>query len=294
MEMFQSGSVDMYTAIKLPPKAQPVQEFTSTDIEIVAPSPQEPDKSTVVPSGDPTQLEIGSVAIAEDLRKKLDAAMRGEMDFSFIGAPVNSVQQAKANPTAALQAQGIQNPTQHNIEVFQEALNSGQTVEQAAERVRNDPLVFDLNGDGDTNATVDQHGIEVDGATSTKWAEKGDGVLAFKGGPLDTVDSKGVKHKDAYETLKAEAEYLGIDTSKGYLDSADLKKLEDNGLTMMVSNGDGTNQSMKPSELGITQMSIGGKAVNKEDSAGNLITTEGSFVRNGQTGLVNDMWLNGI
>lgn len=289
MEMMQSQSVDIYVALKLPPKPQPVEQFTSGDIEAVVPPVTEPDQSAILPTGQSSQLDFGGVAIAADLRKKLEAAMRGEMDFSLV-AP----QDPKAGAKAALQAQGIENPTEHNLEVYQSAIEQGKTPEQAADQVRNDPLVFDLNGDGDTDATVDQHGIEVDGATATKWAEKGDGVLAFKGGPLDTVDSKGVKHKDAYETLKAEASYLGIDTSKGHLDAADLQKLEANGLTMMVSKGDGTNQSVKPSELGITQMSLGGKAVNKSDAAGNLITTEGSFVRNGRTQLVNDMWLNSI
>ncbi|MBO9541707.1 hypothetical protein J7643_14050 [bacterium] len=154
-----------------------------------------------------------------------------------------------------------------------------------------DPLVFDLNEDGDTDATVDQRGINVDGSTATKWAEKGDGVLAMGDTPIATTDSKGVKHKDAYETLKAEAQYAGIDISKGYLDASDIKTLESKGLTMLVSNGDGTNQHMKPSELGITKMSLGGKAVDKKDAAGNSITTEGSFERNGKSGLVNDMWL---
>lgn len=289
MEMIQSQSVDIYVALKLPPKPQPVEQFTSGDIEAVVPPVTEPDQSAILPTGQSSQLDFGGVAIAADLRKKLEAAMRGEMDFSLV-AP----QDPKAGAKAALQAQGIENPTEHNLEVYQSAIEQGKTPEQAADQVRNDPLVFDLNGDGDTNATVDQHGIEVDGATATKWAEKGDGVLAFKGGPLDTVDSKGVKHKDAYETLKAEASYLGIDTGKGHLDAADLQKLEANGLTMMVSKGDGTNHSVKPSELGITQMSLGGKAVNKTDTAGNLITTEGSFVRNGETQLVNDMWLNSI
>ncbi|MNY19499.1 hypothetical protein D3C86_1529360 [compost metagenome] len=157
-----------------------------------------------------------------------------------------------------------------------------------------DPLVFDLNADGDTDATVDQRGIEVDGMHATKWAEKGDGVLSMNGAPIDTVDSKGVKHKDAYETLKAEAQYAGIDTSKGYLDAADFKVLESKGLTMLVSNGDGTNQSVAPSALGITKMSLGGKAVDKTDTAGNRITAEGSFERNGQTQRVNDMWFNKI
>lgn len=289
MDMMQAQGIDPYVAIKLPPKPQPVEQFTSGDIETVVPPVTEPDKNTVIPQGETSQLDFGGVAIAADLRKKLEAAMRGEMDFSLV-QPTDP----KASAKSALKAQGIENPTEHNIEVYQSALGQGKTPEQAANVVRNDPLVFDLNGDGDTNATVDQHGIEVDGATSTKWAEKGDGVLAFKGGPLDTVDSKGVKHKDAYETLKAEAQYLGIDTGKGHLDAADLQKLEANGLTMMVSNGDGTNQSVKPSELGITQMSLGGKAVEKTDTAGNLITTEGSFVRNGQTQLVNDMWLNSV
>jgi hypothetical protein len=157
-----------------------------------------------------------------------------------------------------------------------------------------DPLVFDLNGDGDTDATVDQRGLEVDGSHATKWAEKGDGVLAMNGNPVDTVDSKGIKHKDAYETLKAEAQYAGIDVSKGYLDASDFKALESKGLTMLVSNGDGTNQSVAPSALGITKMSLGGKAVDKTDAAGNRITTEGSFERNGQTQRVNDMWLRSI
>ncbi|MNY41579.1 hypothetical protein D3C86_1764080 [compost metagenome] len=129
---------------------------------------------------------------------------------------------------------------------------------------------------------------------ATKWAEKGDGVLAMGNSPIDTVDSKGVKHKDAFETLKAEAEYAGIDTSKGYLDAADIKTLETKGMTMMVSNGDGTNQMVKPSELGISKLPLGGKAVDKTDTAGNSITSEASFVRNGQEQRVNDMWFNQI
>ncbi|MNX99013.1 hypothetical protein D3C86_1314430 [compost metagenome] len=119
-------------------------------------------------------------------------------------------------------------------------------------------------------------------------------MLSMNGAPIDTVDSRGMKHADAYETLKAEARYAGIDTSKGYLDTNDFKVLEAKGLTMLVSNGDGTNQSIPPSELGITKMSLGGKAVDKKDAAGNRITAEGSFERNGQTQLVNDMWFNQI
>ncbi|MNL29744.1 hypothetical protein D3C87_1514380 [compost metagenome] len=141
---------------------------------------------------------------------------------------------------------------------------------------------------------MDQRGINVDGSTATKWAEKGDGVLAIGDTPVATTDSKGVKHKDAFETLKAEAQYAGIDVSKGYLDAADFKVLESKGLTMLVSNGDGTNQSVAPSALGITKMSLGGKAVDKTDTAGNRITAEGSFERNGQTQRVNDMWFNKI
>jgi len=307
MDMIQAQSIDAYVALKLPPKPEPVQEFKSNDIETVAAPAKEPDQNALPPKGDASQFDIASVGIAQDLRKKLEASMRGEMDFSMIGAPkggkpanvsdeaYKAVLAAGGDPSGLTEGDWKRlNENPGIAEAWKNENGPEWSSAQLADQRAHDPLVFDLNGDGDTDATVNQHGINVDGATDTKWAEKGDGVLAFGDKPIGTVDSSGGKHQDAYGTLKAEAEKLGIDTSKGYLNTDDLKKLEANGLTMMVSNGDGTNQSMKPTELGITQMSLGGKAVDKTDVAGNAITTEGSFVRNGQTQLVNDMWLNDL
>jgi hypothetical protein len=158
-----------------------------------------------------------------------------------------------------------------------------------------DPLVFDLNDDGKTDATATQHGINVDGLTDTKWAAKGDGVLVF-GNEVVGTDNK--KYQDAYATLEAHAKAAGIDTSKGYLDAADIKKLEASSdqLGMLVSNGDGTNKRMSLSELGITRLDLGHNVqqVNNVDAAGNRISAEGSFVRNGQVERVSDLWLRQV
>jgi hypothetical protein len=230
--------------------------------------------------GDPEVIE---------LLKKMGKLMAGEAidpaDF------LKKLGSSKEMLKAALEAKLGRPVDDHNIQVAEAELARGGSLDSAAKAVQKDPLVFDLNHDGDTNATVDQHGINVDGSTSTKWAEKGDGVLAFGDKPLDT---DGGKYKDAMEMLTAKAQEAGIDTSKGFLDQADLKVLESKGLTMMVSNGDGTNQSVPPTQLGISQISLQGKAVNKTDSVGNTISLESSFVQNGQTHAMNDMWLNEI
>ncbi|MEB3188191.1 MAG: hypothetical protein VKP72_12220 [bacterium] len=230
--------------------------------------------------GDPEVIE---------LLKKMGKLMAGEAidpaDF------LKKLGSSRDTLKAALEAKLGRPVNDHNLKVAEANLKSGGNLESAAKAVQSDPLVFDLNHDGDTNATVDQHGINVDGSTSTKWAEKGDGVLAFGDKPLDT---NGGQYKDAMEMLTAKAQEAGIDTSKGFLDQADLKVLESKGLTMMVSNGDGTNQSVPPTQLGISQISLKGKAVDKTDVAGNTISLESSFVQNGQTHAMNDMWLNNI
>jgi hypothetical protein len=256
------------------PTEAPTQEMTYTQWDPTALS------QTVLAKLDPELLD--------QIYRKRAAALKGELDTSPIRIKT---------PTELMKGLGYPNATPTQAAEFVELVKQGAEPSSAAAqatRPKGDPLVFDLNGDGDTDATVDQHGIEVDGMHDTKWAEKGDGVLAMGDSPVDTVDSKGVKHKDAFETLKAEAEYAGIDTSKGYLDVDDLKKLEEKGLTMLVSNGDGTNQSLKPTDLGISKIPLGGKAVDKTDAAGNSITAEASFVRNGQEQRVNDMWFNQV
>lgn len=231
--------------------------------------------------GDPEVIE---------LLKKMGKLMAGEAidpaDF------LKKLGSSRDTLKAALEAKLGRPVNDHNIKVAEAELAKGGSLDSAAKAVQKDPLVFDLNHDGDTNCTVDQHGINVDGSTSTKWAEKGDGVLAFGDTPIGTDNGK---YADALETLSAKAAEAGIDTSKGYLDQADLKLLESKGLTMMVSNGDGTNQSVPPTELGISQISLKGKTpANTKDVEGNTISTQSSFVQNGKEQLMNDMWLNEI
>jgi hypothetical protein len=151
-----------------------------------------------------------------------------------------------------------------------------------------DPLVFDLNHDGHTDATDSQQGIDVDGATSTRWAAKGDGVLAFGDKPIGT---DGGRHADAYATLRARAEAAGIDTAKGYLDAQDLHRLEVQGLTMLVSDGGGANHAIAPTALGITRIDLAGTATARRDAAGNRVSAEGGFTQAGQAHVVDDVWL---
>lgn len=258
MELFKAGSIDPVTALKPVPAPSPIAPAIGEPI-----APMNNDSATVG-GGAVSAMSLYHMQVAEDINRKLKKAINGEtdLDMCFVTPP--------APPAPAAPAQS----------------SSGGGGDGGG-----DPLVFDLNSDGDTNATVDQRGIDVDGLKATKWAEKGDGVLAMGDEPLDT---EGGKYKDAYENLRDKAAQAGIDTSKGYLDKADLQKLEAKGLTMLVSNGDGTNQALKPTELGISQMSLGGKAVNLKDSAGNRITEQGSFVRDGKSELVNDMWFKEI
>ncbi|MDB5098044.1 MAG: hypothetical protein JWM80_2465 [Cyanobacteria bacterium RYN_339] len=151
-----------------------------------------------------------------------------------------------------------------------------------------DPLVFDLNHDGHTDATASQHGIDVDGATDTRWAARGDGVLAFGDKPIGT---DGGRFQDAYATLRAKAEAAGIDTAKGYLDAQDLHRLEAEGLTMLVSQGDGSNRSARPTAIGITRIDLSGHATQRRDAAGNRVSAEGAFTQAGQVHEVDDVWL---
>ena len=228
-----------------------------------------------------------------EMLKKLGKLAAGEqIDPADLVKRMTESKEMLRNALAAKLGKDPSQITDHNLDVAQKNLDSGGTLDSAASAVQKDPLVFDLNHDGDTNCTVDQHGINVDGSTSTKWAEKGDGVLAFGDTPIGT---EGGKYGDALETLAAKAQEAGIDTSKGFLDQADLKVLESKGLTMMVSNGDGTNKMMAPTELGISQISLKGKTpANSKDVEGNTISTQSSFVQNGQQQLMNDMWLNEI
>jgi hypothetical protein len=229
--------------------------------------------------------------LVEEIKKLGKLAAGEKVDpIDWTKKPANS-KEILRNQIAAEMGVSPSQISDHNLDVAQNTLDKGGDLKSAAAAVQSDPLVFDLNHDGDTNATVDQHGINVDGATSTKWAEKGDGVLAFGDTPIGT---EGGQYKDAMATLTAKAQEAGIDTSKGFLDKADLQLLESKGLKMMVSNGDGSNQSVPPTELGISQISLTGKAVNKTDIEGNSITTESSFVQNGQSHAMNDMWLNNI
>lgn len=269
MEAFIARSIDIVASQRPTPKPT-IQDVTAPPIEPIGPAvvPMNQDSATVG-SGDLSAMTLHQVQVAEEINRKLKKAINGETDLemSFLPTPA---------PPAPAPSQG---PADSGGGGGDGGGGGG------------DPLVFDLNSDGDTNATANQRGIDVDGLKATKWAEKGDGVLAMGDEPLDT---EGGKYKDAYENLRDKAAMAGIDTSKGYLDKADLQKLEAQGLTMMVSNGDGTNQSMKPTELGISQMSLGGKAVDLKDSVGNRITEQGSFVRDGKSELVNDMWFKEI
>lgn len=271
--------------------------------EPIAPMNQD---SASVGGGQASTMSLGNWQIQADITRKLAKAARGEVDFELClpQAPSKPSTPAPGQPAGGSgwmpsMSGNANGETGTNYTTPGESVpgNSGwdpsqnQISDGGAGDGAGDPLVFDLNADGDTDATVDQHGIDVDGLKHTKWAEKGDGVLAMGDEPLDT---EGGKYKDAFENLRDKAAQAGIDVSKGYLDKADLQKLEEQGLTMMVSNGDGTNTPMKPTDLGITQMSLGGKKVDLKDSAGNRITEQGSFVRNGQTNVVNDMWFNQI
>jgi len=278
--------MDAYIASSIDPVIIPKRPLPPSDANI-KPASADPIGGAIAPmnldsatigSGTVSTMSLQHMQLAEEINRKLAKAARGEtdLDMCFLNTAPPPARTAPSARSAPSQAQA---PARRELGGGDHSRGGG------------DPLVFDLNSDGDTNATVDQHGIDVDGLKASKWAEKGDGVLAFGDEPLDT---EGGKYKDAYENLRDKAAQAGIDTSKGYLDKADLEKLEAQGLTMMVSNGDGTNQAMKPTELGISQMSLGGKAVDLKDTAGNRITEQGSFVRGGKTELVNDMWFKEI
>jgi hypothetical protein len=288
MESYVAKVVN-FDVVKPQPPQPEVKAITAGTLTVDPPKPVILDGASVKGKGDSSKLLLGPDDVVAQVYEKLRKAMQGEMDLG----PIKSDPKAqKEFIKKVLQSKGISNPSEHNVEVFQNAIQQGQSVDQATDAVRHDPIVFDLKGLGKIDATATQHGINVDGAKDTKWAPKGDGVLAFGNEPIGT---DGGKNADAYATLKAKAQEAGIDTSKGYLDANDIKTLEaKDNLTMLVSNGDGTNQQVKPSELGITKMSLGGQAVNETDSAGNAVTTKGSFEMNGKTGLAEDMWLNSV
>lgn len=308
MDVFSAQSITAFVPVPAPPPPRSIEQFQAADMQIATLPPGGADRNTVGTAGEasamqleappltppppadplppaPKPLSIEDPATREQFIREMAALGQGE----DVSEP--QVMEVASKYNFSLDS------SEADYAKFARYLARGESLEEAmrAKYARaSDPLVFDLNRDGDTDATVDQRGLEVDGSTATKWAERGDGVLALGGNAIDTVDSQGFKHHDAYETLKAEASYLGIIISKGYLDADDLRLLEANGLRMLVSNGDGTNDSVPPTELGITRMSLGGKAVDKTDAVGNRITTEGSFVRNGESLLVHDMWLNNL
>jgi hypothetical protein len=288
MDAYIAQTLTSYVTKPAPPPTE-LKAITAGTITSDPPKPVILDDKSIKSDGDPSKYTLDGTGqmIRDEINKKLAAAARGErVDLSFLtttataGAKPQAFDYIKKTGNASLDA--------HHEQVFNQAISQGKTVEQAINDVSHDPIVFHLTGKGEASATGTQHGIDVDGAKDTKWAAKGDGVLAFGDKPIGT---DGGKNADAYATLTAKAKEAGIDTSKGYLDASDIKTLESKGLTMMVSKGDGTNQIVKPSDLGITQMSLGGQSVHDTDSAGNTITTRGSFVRNGETGEADDMWL---
>jgi len=255
------------------------------------------DRATTGGTGTPMPTDLFSLAslsyqneLLERQRRIMQKALSGDTNFD-LDLQTFHVSDPREAARAVLKSQGIDNPTEHNLDVAVAQMKSGASAEQVASAVRSDPIVFDLNDNGNTDATETQDGIEVDGSTHTAWAQKGDGVLSFGDHPIDTMASDGSLHANAYETLAHEAKLAGIDTSKGYLDEADIKVLESKGMTMMVSKGEGQNDIVKPSELGITKMSLGGVKVDRADGTGkSIIDTQGTFERNGTTHIANDMW----
>lgn len=169
------------------------------------------------------------------------------------------------------------------------------------------PLVFDLNGNGNTNTESSTRMFDIDGdgkLDKVNNYQSGDGELAFdadgdgivgeNGTEVFGEHTNGKNYQNGFEALKDMArKTLGNKAiADGKLDANEIKALENKMRLSMKVNG----QTKTLTELGITSINLNyGEGTRKLDPNGNFQGETSAFTRvvNGksQNGLITDVYL---
>lgn len=172
----------------------------------------------------------------------------------------------------------------------------------AGEQPAEDPIVLDLNGNGQIDLTSAEDGVSFDmngngKPQQTAWVSEGDALLAIDQNGNGQIDNGKELFGDQHGAAHGFAELSTYDSNQdGKIDRQDA--VFDQLRAWVDRNRDGISQYgelRSLSQVGIKEISLGYRDVNQRASGNNKITQTASFLRNnGTRGLVADALLNQI
>jgi len=178
---------------------------------------------------------------------------------------------------------------------------SGQFAATAEEAAQSDPLVLDLNGDGQLNLTSAAAGARFDilgkgSPVQTAFVTGGDAFLALDRNGNGTIDSGLELFGDQYGAANGFEELRKFDgNGDSVIDSRDQIF---SSLRLWQDNGSGTTEPgelLSLADAGVTAILLNYKDVNKIAAGGNRVAQVAAYQRtDGRYGLAGDVLLNYI
>lgn len=229
-------------------------------------------------------LSLFSGANTRDNQATLESLVNRMFDRFFRGG--SGVQSASVNFSMSVQLE-------FSFEI------SGQFAATAEEAAQSDPLVLDLNGDGQLNLTTAAGGVRFDllgtgKPVQTAFVTGGDAFLALDRNGNGRIDSG--------------REFFG-DQNGAANGFEELRKFDDNGdniidsrdavfesLRLWRDNGDGISEGdelLSLRDAGVTAIRLDYRNVNKAGTGGNRVSQVAAYQRaDGRYGLAGDVLLN--